>query len=560
MVFLEPAGLAMLLFLPLVMLLYMLKLRRDRARVPSSLLWKRICEDVHANAFWQRLRSNMLMLLQLLVVILIALAYARPAIPLGVVLGSHVIIVLDNSDSMRAREDGDRTRLELARDKAIELARAGREEHHVTIITTAPEARVALAASSDRNRIAEVLAAVKSAGVGDEAEARRLAEELLDASPEAYAYILSDGAGMPFPGSPGAGLSDKSAPRAAAGSGRVQWIPIGVTHANSAIVALNLEPIDARTSELMLAARNHSPQPIDPILRIFADEKLIEARREHIEADERKVLVMGVTLDAAARIRVELDHDDVLPEDNIAEISFHPEQPLRVALVGARDGYLAQALTILEDVRVAQFDPGAFKSDTSFDLAFWEHGGPEAEYHGLHCVFDPPEGRFGAGSRVEKPRIISWRKTSGPFAACNLHGLYADGARVFPPEPSREVLALSSDGPISVMTTSTRDGTAVVLGFSLDESDFPFRVAFPIFLRNLLRMSQARRSLDDARITAASEANLAVPDSNHRAKPVKPAGVSSREISLELWPWFAALALLALVVEWWVYHRKLFSI
>ena len=78
MPFATPLALLGLLFLPAVVAMYLLKLRRDEAVVPSTLLWQRLVADVEANAPWQRLRRSLLLLLQLLLVILLAALAARP--------------------------------------------------------------------------------------------------------------------------------------------------------------------------------------------------------------------------------------------------------------------------------------------------------------------------------------------------------------------------------------------------------------------------------------------------------------------------------------------------
>ena len=78
MPFTSPLALLGLLFIPVVLAMYMLKLRRDQAVVPSTLLWSRLLSDVEANAPWQRLRRTLLLLLQLLLVVIIALLAARP--------------------------------------------------------------------------------------------------------------------------------------------------------------------------------------------------------------------------------------------------------------------------------------------------------------------------------------------------------------------------------------------------------------------------------------------------------------------------------------------------
>ena len=78
MPFATPLALLGLLFVPAVIAMYLLKLRRDEAVVPSTLLWTRLVADVEANAPWQKLRRSLLLLLQLLLVIILAALAARP--------------------------------------------------------------------------------------------------------------------------------------------------------------------------------------------------------------------------------------------------------------------------------------------------------------------------------------------------------------------------------------------------------------------------------------------------------------------------------------------------
>ena len=59
MPFITPLALLGLLFVPVVLAMYLLKLRRDETVVPSTLLWHRLVADVEANAPWQRLRGSL---------------------------------------------------------------------------------------------------------------------------------------------------------------------------------------------------------------------------------------------------------------------------------------------------------------------------------------------------------------------------------------------------------------------------------------------------------------------------------------------------------------------
>jgi hypothetical protein len=66
MSFLAPLALISALVIgPIIVAMYLLKLRREEHKVSSTFLWQRMVRDVEANAPWQKLRRNLLLLLQL---------------------------------------------------------------------------------------------------------------------------------------------------------------------------------------------------------------------------------------------------------------------------------------------------------------------------------------------------------------------------------------------------------------------------------------------------------------------------------------------------------------
>src|SRR3970282_2857403 len=104
MSFISPLALLGLTFVPAVVAMYLLKLRRDEAVVPSTLLWQRLVADVEANAPWQRLRRSLLLLLQLLLVLILALLAARPFLERPAGLARDIVLVLETSASMAATD------------------------------------------------------------------------------------------------------------------------------------------------------------------------------------------------------------------------------------------------------------------------------------------------------------------------------------------------------------------------------------------------------------------------------------------------------------------------
>src|SRR5215208_3710586 len=92
---------------PAIIALYFLKLRRQPLEVPSTYLWKKSIEDLHVNSLWQRIRQNLLMYLQLLLIALAILALLRPGWQGTKLEGQRFIFLIDNSASMSATDTAD---------------------------------------------------------------------------------------------------------------------------------------------------------------------------------------------------------------------------------------------------------------------------------------------------------------------------------------------------------------------------------------------------------------------------------------------------------------------
>src|SRR5690348_15722976 len=135
MAFLTPiALLGALLAIPIV-LLYMLRLRRREVVVSSTFLWQQIVRDNEANTPWQRLRRNLLLLLQLIILALLVLALARPFITVPAVSTGQIELLLDASASMNASDmPNGETRFDEAKRQALSIVDTLGQNDTMTII------------------------------------------------------------------------------------------------------------------------------------------------------------------------------------------------------------------------------------------------------------------------------------------------------------------------------------------------------------------------------------------------------------------------------------------
>ena len=141
-----------------IVLLYFLKLRREPVEVPSTYLWSRTVEDLHVNSLLQRLRRNLLLLLQLLAVALAAIALLRP--------GQHgessgmgrSVFLLDTSASMMATDVADdANRFEQAKRMITERIGLMNEGDQAMLVTFDDRPEVLQSFTSDRSRLLDAL-------------------------------------------------------------------------------------------------------------------------------------------------------------------------------------------------------------------------------------------------------------------------------------------------------------------------------------------------------------------------------------------------------------------
>src|SRR5690242_9692087 len=116
MMFFSPWAAWFLAGIPVIVLLYLLKLKRRPVAVSTLMFWQRVMQESRRRALFQRLRNLFSLLLHLLIFTLLVGALAKPAFDQLVRAGSSLVIVIDTRARMQAVEDDGRTRFERARE------------------------------------------------------------------------------------------------------------------------------------------------------------------------------------------------------------------------------------------------------------------------------------------------------------------------------------------------------------------------------------------------------------------------------------------------------------
>ena len=133
MQFLNPHMLLTLGIIPVLILIHILKPKPRPVDVTNLFLWNAVLKERSYNLSFERLKKNLPLILQILIVTLAALALVRPTWIYMTAKKGNMVLVIDTSASMKTRS-GSGMRFDLARQKALQLVGERNPEQHVLIV------------------------------------------------------------------------------------------------------------------------------------------------------------------------------------------------------------------------------------------------------------------------------------------------------------------------------------------------------------------------------------------------------------------------------------------
>ncbi|HEY0071103.1 MAG TPA: VWA domain-containing protein [Chloroflexia bacterium] len=496
----EPLALFALPLLGVIIALYLLRFRRPSAPVGSLHLWDDLTRDREANALWQRLHISGLMLLQLLVMLALIVALARPWVPSEASSGQNSIMIIDTSASMGATDGAqDRriSRLDAALEKSRSIVDDLPQGATAAIITSDEHASILVPPTEDKARLRDALARLKPQPTGTNmADAIQLASVLAQRQPNSTIWVLSDGI------FPAAGGSSEPVPA------QVRFFPLGSAASNQALTAIS---VDHRVGSLGLFVQitNADNLTVTRRLDLLVDDAPWNARTVSLGPGEtQELLVDDLPIDGRV-IAAHLAGVDELEIDDTAWTVNRASVPANVLMVSDGNKFLELSLALMPNVTLykvapADYDPGATLDGLPFDLTVLDAGVVSSTLSRLPdgnvLMFEPRASSplFAVGDQLIAPQPSFSPLDSGGLASTeensgrdpllrfvdlsNLH--IAHAAQITVPTWGRVVLG-SDKGPLII--AGEEGGRKVgVVAFDLQQSDLPLRTAYPLLMRNLV--------------------------------------------------------------------------
>lgn len=596
----------------LIVAMYILKLRRRDVLVSSTYLWLQVIRDVQANAPFQKLRKNLLLILQLFAACLLIFALSRPFARTMGIGGRSMVLIVDTSASMGAT-DVRPNRLAQACDIARKIVADMKPGDQMIVLSAAvrPVALTGFTADHRELNVAIDRLAIHQTGTRMR-DAVSLAAALVAARDASHIDIISDGGFEPISGVP-------------LGKTHVSFHPVGIGSDNVGITAVDCRRglTGATGLQALVVVRNYSAKARTVTVELMSGTELLDAQEVILAPRVEEVETFDLADPPEPRaLDVRLDVRDSLAVDNQASLVIVPRTPIRVLLVTKGNPFLENALKVDQNIEVFRSAPGLAADPAKYDVAIYDGEAPahlpEGRYLFARCTSDMCPAT--SGKEVSGQSVIDVRRDH-PIVR------YVDFGKtrwvsMWPGTSAPWAQEIASAGAGAAVVAGERGRTrAVWTAFGLDGQSgvFPYTVGYPIFVSSAVRWlagvddadalqmhtgtalairvppgsgkltirrpdgrtssvtadSDGMVHIDDPdvagvymvsgggvrRMVAANLADDVESNITPRKDPeigADPPGSSGRRVAVvhELWPWLVAGVLVLLCVEWWAFHRR----
>jgi hypothetical protein len=499
---------------PVIVLLYLLKLKREPMTVSTLMFWQRVLqESQRRRAFFQRLRQLLSLLLHLLIFALILGALLRPTLDRFVREGASTVLILDTRARMQTTEADGQTRFARARAEALALARQASGQRQFALISANAAPTVIAPFTDDETALREALDRLTPTdATGSLDGAIHLADQLLQSRKGDRRILV---------------FTDRELPPIADLRSPISFAPTATTRDNVAVTRLATRPLlsSPQTSEVLLEIANFGRTPARGNVELSFDGKLLEVKPYALDPGAKKTEIFPTVPRPSRNTRgwltARLDTADALATDNIAYAVLPADPPRRVLLVSKGNWFLEKLLAADQGLAFELIGPDAYTPEMApkFDAVVLDNFLPE----GFDLAKSPgnflflKQTPFGDGGAPLEQPLISETETQHPaMRLVNLQNVtFLRAASLAMPKLENwkwqaPIRALDNH---PLMITGEVLGTpprrVAALALDIADSDLPLRIAFPLLISNTLHWLAGENVVAPTRLTAGETLVLA---------------------------------------------------
>ena len=484
----------LLLLVPLLVF-YFLKLKRPRVEISSLVLWQSVVNDQRVNSPFQKFRRNILLWLQMAVLLLLILAAMQPFARGTVEQAAYQPVLIDCSASMAATDPSTgKTRLNLAKERVAALINNLNADQQLSLIAVHSSADRLTEFTGNPRILHDALAALEVRDVPSQLEdALRLTQAQAKTVPVESAVFYSDGNipekvrfALPF-------------------SINYQQLPAGGP--NVGITAFNARLTSSHDWDVFLRVEASSDSSGQVVL--LQDGRQIGEQPFVLGSGDSQRIAFRITSQIStkleARLTVGNTEYDSLVADNVAWLDLPPARPLRVFASPELNSF-RRALASTPGVDLFPKPKQPEQRSVPYDLVISDQSDDEELLASVFLLVGvTPEDVEALVERASAlTKFLDWDRTTPLLRHMQLRDVeIADAVQTAAgvdvgnfEDAGYSVLASGTNGPLILRGRSASRLTFHTL-FHTSRSTLEYRVAFPVFVTNLVQLARQEASVGD---------------------------------------------------------------
>lgn len=518
---------ALAVFIPGIILLYLLKQKVVNQKISALNLWKEAYENVQASTPWEKFRNNILMYMQIAALLLLILALMSPYITGSGSEYSNVLIIIDNSASMSGLYSEDESKLDVAKEQAADYVNSN-DGTRYTIMTVSNTPELIISGSDDKGRVSDAVNNIETTDIAGSLDQAASMVQSLVAAWKSYKVIA---------------FTDSSANMQ---NINCEVVDLSIQGNNGAIQSLSHTILEDGTVKVMARVDNYGSNSLNTDVNLYIGNKLYDIQNVTVEAGESSIVYFkdiasgkynSILAGNTPYLMAELNSKDMLAGDNIVYDILDNGSENKILLVTDKNTFLEKALKISGSQTIDKVQPkDAEAADIEeYSLVVYDGVLPgELSETGNIIFINPPASDVKKETEGWQKDIFIYGKKSKSSVIRTLKGNVTEYIEDYS-FSSLDVLGFKTPkwakaffetgSKLSAGYLGNYNGRMVaVIGFDLHNTDFPLQTEFPIFMYNLLRETMSARIAEKSVYNAGEAVSIQKKGKSEKVVVTKPDG------------------------------------
>lgn len=449
--------LAFLITIPLVVLLYILKRKYKEVEISSSFLWKEAYKNTKADTPWEKLKINIMMILQIIILLLIIFALLNPFLKFGGKSYKNLIVVMDVTASMSTLYDEDKTRLDKGKEEVKDYIKSIKEKTETYIVSFKD--------NSDFQTEKSIEDVKQGYGSGDIENCLSYVKSLSENLEEAEILLVTD---------KNVDLGDIN--------GKV--ICLANSGKNASITNLS-HKISEDNIKVIASIKNTGIEDYSGDFSLYDEDKLMEVKSISLGKGESITLDFTMDNSDCKYLKGELSSKDLIEGDNVYYDVINKDNIKKVLLVTEKNIFLERSLNNIANIELYKTNDASNIGNEEYDLYVFDNIMPDVMPSTGNILFlNPSSNEFFSVEGKEEVKSISGNSEELSNYLKDINFTVSKYKKINMPYYGKTLL--KNDDNETIAFIGENEGRVIsALGFNIHDSDLGLKKEFPLLIYDL---------------------------------------------------------------------------